>query len=106
MALYANHNHESFICGVQYHPSTRAAGMEGLDEWDITAKVTVPQLIFAAENDVDEYKPGGKTIESLATTAPGSVCLPVIPGTAHGWVSRGDISDADVKAAVEQAINQ
>jgi len=104
MSLCANAHQENFLCGVQYHPSTRAIGYEGGDEWELTGKVTVPQLIFAAENDVDAYKPGGQTITSLEKTAAGSVCLDPLPGTTHGWTVRGDVSDPAVKATVELAI--
>merc|ERR1712130_192136 len=72
MTIFAESKGLDFLCGIQYHPSTKACGMEGVDEWELTAKVTVPQLILAAENDVDEYKPGGASILSLEKTAPGS----------------------------------
>lgn len=52
---------------MQYHPSTKACGMEGLDEWELTRKVSVPMLIMAAENDVDAYKPGNEALPALPT---------------------------------------
>jgi len=61
---------------------------------------------MAAENDVAEYKPGGKTIEILSQSAPGSQCVEPLPGTTHGWTVRGDVSVPEVKATVENAISQ
>jgi len=106
MTLCADSYNENYLCGVQYHPSTRACGYEGRDEWELTAKVTVPQFVMAAENDVAEYKPGGKTIEILTQSAPGSQCVEPLPGTTHGWTVRGDVSVPTVKATVENAISQ
>merc|ERR1739848_637254 len=102
MTIFGESKGLDFLCGIQYHPSTKACAMEGNDEWELTAKVTAPQLILAAENDVKEYKPGGSTILSLEKTAPGSKCLPAMPGTVHGYVPRGDINDPKVKETVVQ----
>jgi len=106
MALCADSMQDAFLCGVQFHPSTRACGYEGRDEWEMTSKVTVPQFIMAAENDVKEYWPEGKTIQSLEKTAPGSICVQPLPGTTHGWTTRGDVTLPEVKATVEKAISQ
>jgi len=104
MSICADHHRDDFVCCVQYHPSTRACGYEGLDEWELSSKVKVPQFIMAAENDVKEYWPGGKAIQVLEVSAPGSVCLAPLEGTVHGWTVRGDITLPEVKRTAEEAV--
>lgn len=93
-------------CGVNCHPSVR------LEEWlfkgdqfDLASKVNCPMALFAAGNDPDYVKPGGRFEEILKKKPFGAECIFVdFPDMQHGWVSRGDDSDPVVKRDVEKAI--
>jgi len=103
-SIYAEYPSLPFLCGIQFHPSTRAAGYEGKDEFEMTGKVKAPQMILAAADDVEQYLPGGKTIALLEANAPGSVCHAPFPGTFHGYVPRGDMAVAEMKETVQKSI--
>lgn len=100
----------NIVAGIQYHPSTRIFSNEGLDEFEITAKCIVPQMIYPAANDIEEYQPGGKVITILDKAAPGSICYPAQKKngieTDHGWTVRGDVSDPIMKEFVDEAIQK
>merc|ERR550525_1227006 len=103
-SIYANFPGLPYCCGIQYHPSTRAAGYEGKDEFELAAKCKVPQMVLPAEDDEEQYQPGGKTIQILETGAPVSVGCPPLPKTFHGFVPRGDVTELEMRSTVEKAI--
>lgn len=93
-------------CGVNCHPSVR------LEEWlfkgdqfEMANKVSCPMALFAAGNDVDNVKPGGRFEEILKSKHFGNDCVFVeFPDMQHGWVTRGDDTDPVVKRDVEKAL--
>jgi len=89
-----------FKCGVGPHPSTRlegAFGGEGAEQAMID-KVNMPVLLLPAGNDPDNLKEGGAVAKALAEKGGESVTF---PDMAHGWLCRGDLSDATVVRDVE-----
>merc|ERR1712194_526113 len=103
-SIFGNSTDLQFLAGIQFHPSTRAAGYEGKDEFELTGKVKAPQMILAAADDVEQYLPAGKTIELLNASAPGSVCHSPFPGTKHGYVPRGDMAVPEMQETVQKSI--
>mmetsp|Transcript_23918 Transcript_23918/g.54669 ORF Transcript_23918/g.54669 Transcript_23918/m.54669 type:complete len:246 (+) Transcript_23918:65-802(+) len=97
----ANSEGTPFACGVGPHPSTRLEGMFGRDEQAMMDKVTMPVLIMPAGNDPDNLKEGGDLAKSLETKGGRTITF---PDMAHGWVSRGDLSDEAVKRDTEAAM--
>jgi len=96
--------------GVQFHPSTRIVINEGIDEFELTKKCVVPQMLYPAANEIDRYMPGGEIIQILNEVAPGSICYPAQKKdgqqTDHGWTVRGDVRDPVMKEFVDEAIQK
>lgn len=81
--------------------------MFGSSPEKLAAGVKAPQLLLPAGNDDDNVKPGGAVTELLASLpAPvGPACKSHhFPDMAHGWTTRGDMADANVKRDVELAV--
>lgn len=89
-----------FKCGVGAHPSTRLEGMFGGEgaEQSMIEKVTMPVLLLPAGNDPDNLKEGGAVSKALESK--GGSCI-TFPDMTHGWLCRGDLSDATVARDVE-----
>merc|ERR1712190_215305 len=89
-----------FKCGVGPHPSTRIEGMFGGEgaEQSMIDKVTMPVLLLPAGNDPDNLKEGGAVATALAAKGGRSITF---QDMAHGWLCRGDLSDATVARDVE-----
>jgi dienelactone hydrolase len=90
-------------CGVGCHPSTRLEGMFGGNEVDMISATNMPSLFLSASDDPETLKEGGEIAGILASKG-GSV--DTYPDMKHGFVSRGDLSDANVKRDVEDALNK
>jgi len=90
-------------CGVGPHPSTRLEGMMGGDELAMMKGLNMPVLLMPAGGDPDNLKPGGDV--AAAVEAKGGSSYP-FPDMAHGWMSRGDLSDTNVKRDVEEAMGK
>ena len=88
--------------GVSPHPST---GIEqkafGNDEVEMMSKVPMPFLIMPAGNDPPNLKPGHPTVEELEKK--GGKCV-VFDKMTHGWTTRGDLSNPDIKKDTETAL--
>mmetsp|Transcript_93870 Transcript_93870/g.269074 ORF Transcript_93870/g.269074 Transcript_93870/m.269074 type:complete len:240 (-) Transcript_93870:247-966(-) len=92
-----------FKCGVGPHPSTRLEGVfAGADgEQAMIDKIEMPVLLMPAGNDPENLMEGGSVAEALAKKGGKSIKF---PDMAHGWVCRGDMSDATVTRDVEAAM--
>lgn len=90
-------------CGVGPHPSTRLEGMMGGDELTMMQAVKMPVLLMPAGNDPDNVKPEGEVAAAIIAAGGASVEFPEM---SHGWVSRGDISEAAVARDVEVAMRK
>jgi len=92
----------SFDCGVGCHPTTiLEKAVFGRDEEAMMDALKQPTTILWAGNDVDTYTGEGSNKKAIEKTG-GKVHE--FPDMQHGWVSRGCISDAAVKAGVETAM--
>ena len=72
----------------------------------LTKKIHVPTLVLPAGNDPDIYRAGGVVVETLKANNAKSVWNDDFKDMTHGWVPRGDISDANVDAKVKLAMEQ
>jgi dienelactone hydrolase len=75
---------------INFHPSHfHAAKFQGEDAAELVAACKVPVLQFAAGNDPEETKPGGRDEKAIKANGK-AVCFKEYAAEAHGWVSRGD----------------
>jgi len=97
-------------CGVNFHPSLRLEEMCWQGSTDgLAQNVTCPQLLLSAGNDPESVREGGSVIAILQEKPFGKDCaVKDFPDMAHGWVNRGDLSDAncyrDIGLAIQIAI--
>eukprot|EP00927_Polykrikos_kofoidii_P048565 TRINITY_DN42829_c0_g1_i1.p1 TRINITY_DN42829_c0_g1~~TRINITY_DN42829_c0_g1_i1.p1 ORF type:complete len:771 (-),score=170.84 TRINITY_DN42829_c0_g1_i1:732-2990(-) len=90
-----------FKCGVGPHPSTRLEGFFGGDEQAMMEKVEVPVLLMPAGNDPDTLKTGGAIAKHVISKGGKSINF---PDMAHGFASRGDLTNPAVARDVELAM--
>jgi len=91
-----------FACGVSCHPSAVFCCQKHGENIDtIVSSINCPQLVMPAGNDPPEMLEGGKFHEVLKHK--GSV-FKNFPNEKHGWVTRGDLSNATTVAAVKEAM--
>ena len=89
------------------HPSLKLEpwiwnnSMESLAE---AAKDGFPQLLLSADNDPAEVREGGSVISILQTKPDSKSKVVDFPTAKHGWINRGDTSDAQVKEDVRVAM--
>ena len=102
----ASANGFALKCGVGPHPSTKLEHMcfgGSRAEAELMGAIAMPVLLMPAGDDPDNSKPGGE-ITGLVEAKGGA--SEVFPEMKHGWVSRGDITDAAVKRDVEAALTR
>jgi len=92
-------------CGAICHPSVRLEGYAGSSEVELSRKVKCPIMFASARNDPDNVKEDGECSNILKEKFPTSD-VKSYGDVDHGWVSRGDISDPVVAAAVQGALAQ
>lgn len=92
--------------GVTFHPSCQIEGMHGGDVKELCGRVRCPFYFMPADGDApDLYGDDGALVEALKARFP-STRTRLFGDMKHGWVSRGDTSDAAVKRDVELAMNE
>ncbi|RHY89592.1 hypothetical protein DYB37_003875 [Aphanomyces astaci] len=104
VAKYSADPSTALSAGVSFHPSWGAEQLfhgEGSGA-KIAESITVPQLILAAGNDPDWLKPGGAVETTLAARGIAHK-LREFPLVSHGWVNRGDLTDANTAEAFHAA---
>lgn len=91
--------------GCSFHPSTSVAHrFYDEEEVAIASAVKAPIMFNTAGNDPDNLREGGAVVEAVRSAA-GQDCVTVdFPDMKHGWVSRGDASDAAIARDVEKAL--
>ena len=75
------------------------------------ASEKAPLLYCVADNDPDNIKPGGEIAQIISSSKQSGEelkrqqpkCIE-FPGMIHGWVSRGDTSQENVKRDAEKAL--
>ena len=102
-----------FKCGLGFHPSIKLEDMQGGDQVSMAriASQKAPLLYCVSGNDPDNIKPGGEVAQIISSSKHQAEelkrqqpqCI-YFPGTIHGWVSRGDTSDENVKRDAEKAL--
>jgi len=71
---------------------------------DLVNRVNRPVLFMPAKGDPDEYREAGAWYQTLKAKFPTSQTIDFVEQN-HGFTTRGDVSDAATKAAVEKALN-
>ena len=106
-AVYSASETSAVNSHVSFHPSWIVENLlngEGAAD-KLAERVKAAQLLLAAENDTPFVKPNGsvhKILQERADIGPKSDVVE-FPDMKHGWVNRGDIADAAVKAGVKKA---
>jgi len=104
MALRAASLCKEFKAGVHFHPSFQIEGFFSGDIKNVAEKVTAPQIIFAAGNDLENVKPGGEIIK-LLTEKTGGKCESYLYETeVHGFMNRADHSNAVSKKVYDEVL--
>ena len=89
------------------HPSVQVEEMAfGGSVEALSRQVHVPTLVLPAGNDPDMYRAGGVVVEALKANNPQSSWNDDFRDMVHGWVPRGDVSDANTAAKVKLAMEQ
>lgn len=89
-------------CAVSPHPSTKIENVIfGNDEKIMLDKIDMPFLLLPAGNDRENLKPGSKEVEKLKQYGGKSILFEKM---IHGWVTRGDLNEANVQENVEKAL--
>ena len=70
---------------------------------DQASKVTCPILLCPAGNDPPSTKNGGE-VQKIIQDKGGSCDIVEFPDMKHGWVPRGDSSDASVARDVQKSL--
>lgn len=65
-----------------------------------------PLLLLPAGNDPENIKEGGEIITALQAKIPESATSNEFEDMKHGWSVRGDVSDPNIKAKVELALEK
>lgn len=93
-----------FACAIGYHPSTKLEAFFGGDEIAMLNNgIKMPTKFLSAGNDSEIYNDkNGKGKAALEKSGGGVV---EFPDMLHGWVSRGDVSDVEVKHDVQKAMD-
>ena len=98
--------HGLLKCNVGCHPSLVVGEMLfNESSAEQAAAVKCPQLLCPAGNDPDNVKEGGEVPQVIRDK--GLECKVVVfPEMKHGWVPRGDASDATVARDVQKALDE
>jgi len=91
--------------GASCHPSIRVGPMiYDETEEEICSAIQCPIILCPAGNDPPNVKEGGELVQLIAAN---HACKSVeFPDMQHGWVIRGDTSDAAVARDVTAAVNE
>ena len=94
----------SVKAGVSWHPSVQLEEVVfGGDTIALLKKVQRPIKFLPASNDPEGYKDGNDFCEATKSVQPDTESL-FFPDMSHGWTTRGDLTDANVKRDVELAM--
>lgn len=92
-----------FACAVGCHPATGLeSGVFGGSEVDMLNSLKQPTLFLWAGNDSNIFLEDGEGKAALEKSGGGVI---EFNDMVHGWVSRGDVADENVKAGFEKAVD-
>lgn len=103
----ASGNGTRFSAAAAAHPSHfNLNGFHGIDDNEVMAAISCPQMFLTASNDPADEKKGGSEEQILSRNPDwGSKCVfHEFPHVSHGWVTRGELSDPAVYEAFIQAL--
>ncbi|OQS06099.1 hypothetical protein THRCLA_01838 [Thraustotheca clavata] len=106
LGKYAGAPNSPLAVGVHCHPSWRVEEIyRGPDSGKLmTDTINSPQLLLCASNDPEWLHPGGVVDEALKAKSFGHQCKVVLfKSMIHGWVIRGDTTNDEVAAGVNEA---
>ena len=66
------------------------------------SKISCPVLLLPGSNDQEELKPGGELAEMFVSKGGRSN---LFKNQLHGWMSRGDVNDDNVREGVEDGMS-
>lgn len=94
---------DGLVCGVVPHPSFQLEDFAyGGSSVKMMESVKKPMLLMPAGNDADNLRAGGELFEALKKNNSESQTLSTeFAAMQHGWSLRGDVEDAQIKAAVQ-----
>jgi dienelactone hydrolase len=93
--------------GVNCHPSFKLEELVwDRDPVDMARHILVPQLLLSAKNDADYVQTGGAVDAIMKELKDiGKDCrVHSFPDMSHGWVNRGDLTDANVMRDFKKAM--
>ena len=94
----------SFSCCVGAHPSIKLEEFAfGGSIMEMVEAVPCPCLLLAGGNDPDNVKPGGEYAKVFEEKGGKAIAF---EDQLHGWVSRGDITDENIKKGVDTAMEE
>jgi dienelactone hydrolase len=85
-------------CGANYHPSVQVCGFEKQDPLELGKSVTCPQLLLPCKDDHEMYN------KALVDVLPAGSQTHDFRDQAHGFLIRGDVSDATVSKRITEAL--
>ncbi|GMH71657.1 hypothetical protein TrLO_g15413 [Triparma laevis f. longispina] len=92
----------NFKCCIGPHPSIKLEHFAfNRSIVEMCEKITCPVLLIPGSNDQDEVKPGGEFAAIFEAKGGKSV---LFEDQLHGWMSRGDVNDPEIKAGVEKGM--
>merc|ERR1711966_169691 len=94
-----------FACSASFHPSTEGVCKATQEnDIDICSKIKVPQFLVSTSMESESWKPGGAA-EKAIKDAGTQVTWLMEPVQKHGFMMRGDTSNAETLAAVKKYID-
>jgi dienelactone hydrolase len=89
---------------VAMHPSFKVerVAFDG-DDVQVMKQIACPLLMLAAGNDLDYTKPGSPEEQDILER--GGKCV-LFPDMVHGWMTRGDMKDANIDRDVKIALQE
>lgn len=98
----SNEEGMNWKCAVSPHPSMKIESFVfGRDEESMISQIQMPFLLLPAGDDPANLKPGSKTVEEIEKYGGKSVLFERMN---HGWVTRGDTDNPEVKEDGEKAL--
>lgn len=92
-------------CAIAMHPSMKMESFHGGSSSDVYKAIGCPTMCLAASDDPEEVKPSGALSQALAERGI-NAHMEEYADMKHGWVPRGETSDAAVAQAVFRATHQ
>eukprot|EP00127_Corallochytrium_limacisporum_P005899 Clim_evm44s214 gene=Clim_evmTU44s214 len=103
--VFRESEYNRLTCGVGCHPSLQVEGLAPTPGtlMSVAKRAGCDMLLLCSKQESDEVKEGGAAIQAVKDK--GFDCeVKTFPNQNHGWVIRGDVSDAETATAVKEAM--